>query len=58
MSIYLGGAEMSQPRRKRSKSKYPKQREPANKPPKIKYEDTEKFAAFDRMMRSNRGVWI
>ena len=35
-----------------------KQKESAKSPPKIKYEDTEKFKAFDRMMRSNRGVRI
>ena len=32
----------------------------AAKPPPVitKYEDTNKFLAFDRMMRSNRGVIV
>lgn len=48
---------MSRARRKRYDTKIPKQREPAKAAP-IKYEDTEKFRAYDMMMRSNRGVRI
>lgn len=36
--------------------KNPKKIEPAKTPPKIKYEDTNKFDAYDRMMRANRGI--
>ena len=36
--------------------KNPKKKEPAKPPPKIEYEDTEKFNSFDRMMRGNHGV--
>ncbi|EGW39176.1 hypothetical protein [Desulfosporosinus sp. OT] len=31
-------------------------KEPVKPPPKIKYEDTGKFKALDRMMRENRGT--
>jgi len=47
---------MSEPRCKHSDAKNTKQKETTKPPPKIKYEDTEKFRALDRMMRSNRGV--
>jgi hypothetical protein len=33
-----------------------KKKQPAKPPPIPKYEDTNKFQAFDKMMRSNRGV--
>lgn len=39
-----------------AKKKKRKKKELPKTPPKIKYEDTEKFDAFDRMMRDNRGV--
>jgi len=29
-------------------------KEPAKSPPKIKYEDTKEFMAYDHMMRDNR----
>ena len=38
--------------------KNPKQKELVKPPPKIKYEDTEKFEELDRMMRSNLGVRV
>ena len=36
--------------------KNPKQKEPTKPPPKIKYEDTEKYKAIDHMMRKNKGI--
>ena len=40
-----------------AKKKNRKKKGSAKPPPTpIKYEDTNKFEAFDRMMRSNRGV--
>ena len=47
---------MSKPRCKRY-TKHTKQRERAKSVP-IKHEDTEKFRAYDMMMRSNRGISI
>lgn len=40
-----------------AKKKNRKKKGAAKPPPTpVKYEDTSKFLAFDRMMRSNRGV--
>jgi len=33
-----------------------KKKEQPKPPPKIKYEETEKFKALDLMMRQNRGI--
>lgn len=38
-----------------TKKKNHNKKEP-DKPPPIKYEDTEKFEALDRIMRTNRGI--
>ncbi|MHB1651655.1 MAG: hypothetical protein ACYCVD_04150 [Desulfitobacteriaceae bacterium] len=40
------------------KKKNPKQKEPTKPPPKIKYEDTEKFKALDRMMRDAKDIRV
>jgi len=41
-----------------AKVKNSKRKQPVKPSPKIKYEDTLKFIAFDHMMRSNRGIWV
>jgi len=51
-----GSFLMRKRRMNMAKKKDTKGKEPAKAPPPIKYEDTRAFDAFDRMMRSNRGL--